>query len=637
MKIQKSFWLLPLLFFLSACSQEKKEVISTPVELKEDDFVAYSGLIAPSADDYLKMEEAKMVRSFASGDEQLFSHLPAQVDLSVGLPEPGNQGNQNSCTGWALSFAVRSFQENRELGWGLNKEHLFSPSFIYNQINGGKDGGADLKDALDFLLEKGTVPWPLMPYDEKNVTVQPAENLKEVARGFRVLGYRRIGESEIDPIKSYLASGEPVLVVLEMFQNFLKKGMREAGNIYAEKKGELLGHHALVAVGYDNSKKAFKLLNSWGTRWGDNGYGWVDYDFAKKVFKQAFVLYDTPTSPKVVDDFVRLAGLPPDERVLVGAYNPPGASPTPVKTQDGLIKSGFGFSDDQILIVPEEAGVTYEGDWIRLGDEMSGAQKVPAGSAQIQDDLLSKNKVSKMYFYRSSSPVIATNRGVTFGADRKSVTRIYGSPDFVDPVTQDETYFFHAISEDWGGVSLTKHATLSFHYDHDGGLSFMGLESVFKKVKMGQGLEQLDTSEKSASAEGTLIKGPDGRIQFLVPKIFDDIQKSIWEGTGYGFFVKNSQKPEEFLVVKVFQATGSVNESMLDERIKADLQTAQLNRLTPATIEMNGKTWKKVEESDRACRYYTFEKDFFVQVQLSSSTKIAETAWVETLFDSLQF
>lgn len=632
MKIQKSFWLLPLLFLLSACSREKKEVTSAPVELKEDDFVAYSGVMAPSASDYFKMEEAKMVRSFASGDEKLFSHLPAQVDLSIGLPEPGNQGNQNSCTGWALSFAVRSFQENRELGWGLKKEHLFSPSFVYNQINGGKDGGADLKDALDFLLENGTVPWPLMPYDEKEATLQPAENLKDLARGFRVLGYRRIGESEINQIKSYLASGEPVLVVLEMFQNFLKKGMREAGNIYAEKKGDLLGHHALVAVGYDDSKKAFKLLNSWGTRWGDNGYGWVDYDFAKKIFKQTFVLYDTPTSPKVVDDFVRLAALPQEERIVVGAVRE-----RPVEGREDPLKSGTGFTDDQILIVPDEAGITYEGLWVRLGDEMAQAKNIPSGSAQIQDDLLSQNKVSKMHFYRSSSPVIATNRGVTFGADRKEVTRIYGPPDFIDPATEDEVYFFHAISEDWGGVNLTKHASLSFHYDHDGGLSFMGLESVFKKVKMGQGLEQLEATEKSVSAEGTMIKSPDGRLQFLVPSFFDDIQKSVWFGAGYGFFMKNSKKPEEFLVVKVFQVANPVNESMLNERISADLQTAQLNSLTPKTVEINGRKWKKVEESDHACRYYTYEKDFFVQVQLASSTKIAETNWVKTLFDSLRF
>ena len=34
----------------------------------------------------------------------------------------------------------------------------------------------------------------------------------------------------------------------------------------------------MVIVGYDNSKRAFKVANSWGSDWGDNGYGWIDYD-----------------------------------------------------------------------------------------------------------------------------------------------------------------------------------------------------------------------------------------------------------------------------------------------------------------------------------------------------------------------
>jgi len=54
----------------------------------------------------------------------------------------------------------------------------------------------------------------------------------------------------------------------------------------------VVGGHAVVAVGYDDNMKikntnpgdvettgAFLIRNSWGTRWGDGGYGWLPYDY----------------------------------------------------------------------------------------------------------------------------------------------------------------------------------------------------------------------------------------------------------------------------------------------------------------------------------------------------------------------
>jgi C1A family cysteine protease len=53
-------------------------------------------------------------------------------------------------------------------------------------------------------------------------------------------------------------------------------------------KDNVQGGHAVVAVGYDDTKiigtsvGALLIRNSWGTNWGEQGYGWLPYDYILK-------------------------------------------------------------------------------------------------------------------------------------------------------------------------------------------------------------------------------------------------------------------------------------------------------------------------------------------------------------------
>ncbi|MBI2339046.1 MAG: C1 family peptidase [Deltaproteobacteria bacterium] len=634
-----------LLLFLS-CSSET--VVKTNTPLSEEDFTAYSGLIAPSAGDYLKMEEAKMIRSFADASETEFARLPPSIDLSAGLPRVADQGKQNSCAGWALSFAVKSFQENRELGWGLNEEHLFSPSFIYNQLNGGKDEGVDLLDAMNFIVENGTVPYRLMPYREDDIATQPDERLKELAKGFKGLGYRRIDEKNMDHIRAYLAGGEPVLLVLEMFENFLPRGMRASGNIYKEKKGDSLGHHALVAVGYDNAKNAIKLMNSWGARWGEKGYGWLDYSFAPQVIEQAFVLYDLPTPLKALDRYSVLVAqmpqvsLPPPGHEISRETDLAGK-----KTGEELKAGAPGLEREMILLVPDESGIAYGKDWLRLASPMGEAKDffsekksplfkdmdIAFGNVRILEDLLNKGFVGKMQFYPDPSLPVYTNEGVTFGSSKEDVRRIYGPPDFADGTANEETWFFHAVVQNWGGIRLTQHASLVFHYDADDRVNYLALESAFKKVKLGKGFEEVKEGEQQRLSDGTLIKSDDGQIEFVVPSQFSDIKKSVWEGTGYGYFITNPNDPYEYLNVKVFEAAGEVTDELLTQRIAADLKIFGASSASLVTRRFAGIDWRYVS-TDGAIRYYGAKGKNIYQLIVASPQDPAKSPWAESFLES---
>ncbi len=64
----------------------------------------------------------------------------------------------------------------------------------------------------------------------------------------------------------------------------------DATTIIKSRGSEFYGVHAITIVGYDDSKHAFKVINSWGTGWGDAGFTWIDYDYLQQMTYEAFIM-----------------------------------------------------------------------------------------------------------------------------------------------------------------------------------------------------------------------------------------------------------------------------------------------------------------------------------------------------------
>jgi hypothetical protein len=112
--------------------------------------------------------------------------LPSAVDLSDDYPLPGNQGQQNSCVGWSLGYAIKTYQERVEHGWSLEApEHQFSPSYIYNQLNNGRDNGVIYTEGLNLIVDQGVATLARMPYDDLDLLTQPSAAARQEAFRFR--------------------------------------------------------------------------------------------------------------------------------------------------------------------------------------------------------------------------------------------------------------------------------------------------------------------------------------------------------------------------------------------------------------------------------------------------------------------
>gem|GEM_PF-1885790 len=228
--------------------------------------------------------------------------LPSRVDLSSYFPKPGNQGQQGSCVGWATAFALKSGQEAKEERWSLggffgnNKSRVFSPAYIYNQINQGKDKGSNFFDALKLVKDQGVATWRDMPYKENDFLRKPSSHAVSNAKPYKVNFFGVIPKNSIDKLKAQLAAGVPILSAFMVTEEFDKL---KRGKVWRTGTAEAGYGHAMVMVGYDNLKQAFKVINSWGTKWGDAGYGWIHYEAVALQMQEAWVVKDYDNQSRI--------------------------------------------------------------------------------------------------------------------------------------------------------------------------------------------------------------------------------------------------------------------------------------------------------------------------------------------------
>src|SRR5206468_11164307 len=71
-----------------------------------------------------------------------------------------------------------------------------------------------------------------------------------------------------------IATRPPPLSTLFPYTTLFRSG----GQVYVPTTTVLGGAHALLVVGYDEPGRYWIVKNSWGTGWGDQGFGKVSYD-----------------------------------------------------------------------------------------------------------------------------------------------------------------------------------------------------------------------------------------------------------------------------------------------------------------------------------------------------------------------
>ncbi len=175
------------------------------------------------------------------------------------------------------------------------------------------------------MENKGVASLSVFPYSAKTCQRLPDTTVLKHADAFKINGWKSLNLKQLDDVKSQLYHGHPVIFGMYLSKSFDKlKGQR----IYDDIATERVGGHAMVLVGYDERKQAFKLINSWGTGWGDQGYGWVSYQAFQALTPNAYVM-QLEQAPKPVPQQDALIDNPPIPKPVPEPKPAPAPKPVP--------------------------------------------------------------------------------------------------------------------------------------------------------------------------------------------------------------------------------------------------------------------------------------------------------------------
>lgn len=232
--------------------------------------------------------------------------------LTLATPAVRDQGTLGSCTSFCGAEAYEIMYNYAKGAF----PPVLSPACLYYEervdILGEKitaDNGAYMVDIDEALEKYGICTEALYPYpsSDKSTAYKTPPSTAAIANAlnYKIDAYTLINTGDTAAVKNCLRHNIPVMMGLNIYDNkrtyqyfenlnttsYTYDPLTSSGAIISGLT--LLGGHATPIIGYDDTKKAFKVQNSWGTEWGLNGFYYMPYSVfsSTKIVPQGSVYY----------------------------------------------------------------------------------------------------------------------------------------------------------------------------------------------------------------------------------------------------------------------------------------------------------------------------------------------------------
>jgi Papain family cysteine protease len=219
--------------------------------------------------------------------------VPATKDLRADWWKIGDQGSTGSCVGWASADSVARWHLVR--AGRIARTDFLSPRFVWMAAKETdqfttrpttfvEEEGTSLKAALDIARKYGLIRDALLPFATGKLYGGSAKTLYAIAAQLKILAYFNLG-TNLTAWRTWLATKGPILTRLDVDDTW-QNATATKGVLEEYKPDTAMGGHAVAFVGYRPGR--FIVRNSWGTGWGDRGFGYASLAYAQEAFTEAY-------------------------------------------------------------------------------------------------------------------------------------------------------------------------------------------------------------------------------------------------------------------------------------------------------------------------------------------------------------
>lgn len=255
---------------------------------------------SPDFRDYtMNNKNLKLLFSKIKTTKKSLLKVQNKMDLRKWCSPVEDQQSIGSCTAHA-GVGMLEYFERRAFGEHIDASRLFLYKVTRNLAGNTGDTGAYLRTTMGALAMFGVPPENYWTYEISKFDEEPTSFIYSLAQNFQALKYYRLdvtgvtAEKLLEKIKENIILGLPAMFGFTVYSSY--EQATKTGKIpFPTPNENTVGGHAVMAVGFDDDMKikntvpgseetkgAILIRNSWGTGWGEDGYGWLPYEYVKK-------------------------------------------------------------------------------------------------------------------------------------------------------------------------------------------------------------------------------------------------------------------------------------------------------------------------------------------------------------------
>jgi hypothetical protein len=205
----------------------------------------------------------------------------------------GDQGSTGACVGWAVGDGLLRWHFVK--AGKLAQTDTISPRFMWMASKETDESttrpttfidraGTSIKSALDVGRKYGSVREFMLPFSSAKLYAGQLETFYAAAALRKISSYFNLGD-DLARWRRWLAEQGPIATRLDVEKTW-DDAKANGGNLDEYNEGTKRGGHAVCLVGYTADR--FIVRNSWGTGWGDGGFGYASLEYARDAFTEAY-------------------------------------------------------------------------------------------------------------------------------------------------------------------------------------------------------------------------------------------------------------------------------------------------------------------------------------------------------------